>query len=651
MSVQLKTGYRLPSRRGVRVALKADCRAPNQDDPKSIRTWLDGLPKPWAIDLFSGAGGLSLGLEQGGFSIVAAADSDPVAMETHAANIPGLTWVGDLSDPTGFMDQLDRWGIENVDLLAGGPPCQPFSRAGTAKIGNLVKSGGRPAHDQRADLWQSFFALLDRLAPAAMLFENVPDFARAQGGALLVSLVDELRNRGYRVHIQELKARSYGVPQHRSRLFVVGVAAGVDFNWPVPIEGRPTVRQAIGDLPAVPPDTRDEVQSYVGHPTSALAKTLRRGLKGEEAGLIRDHITRAVRPDDAEIYRHMNPGDSYLDVPAHLRRYRHDIFNDKYFRLSFEDVSRTITAHIAKDGYWYIHPQQDRTLSVREAARLQTFPDGFKFAGHPTNRFRQIGNAVPPMLASAIASEIRKSINGTPTSHAIGERRASYGSDFRSDLIGWFRVHGRDFPWRKTKLSPWQFLLLEMCLHRTKADQVARVIRELLALGGTSESFLANADELEPYLSTLGLNWRSANLTAAAKHVEGKLNGRVPNSWPELLVIPGVGDYIASAVQCFAFGRSSVLIDTNTRRIGRRVLGADPNTPLWNIRLHLRELAGDPGADAQWNQALLDLGALVCRARSPSCSECPVRAHCATGRRNGADSERRKSSATAVPVR
>ena len=617
------------------MALRANCLAPDQDDAQSVQRWLDGLPRPWAIDLFSGAGGLSLGLEQGGFSIVAAADSDPVAIETHAANIPGLTWVGDLTDPTEFVDQLDRWGIKNVDLLAGGPPCQPFSRAGTAKIGSLVRSGSRPAYDERADLWRSFFAILDRLSPGAMLFENVPDFARAQNGAVLVSLVEELRHRGYRAHVQELKAWRYGVPQHRSRLFVVGVAAGVEFKWPEPASERPTVWQAIGDLPAVPPDTREEVQSYLGQPASTLARVLREGLNVTEAGLIRDHITRAVRPDDAVIYRHMKPGDTYLDVPEHLRRYRHDIFDDKYFRLSFNDVSRTITAHIAKDGYWYIHPQQDRTLSVREAARIQTFPDRFRFAGHPTNRFRQIGNAVPPLLAAAIATEIRRSVDASPRSNQIGEHKAYYGPTFRRDLIGWFRVHGREFPWRNTNLTPWQFLLVEMCLHRTKADQVARVIREVVELGGTPESFLANTTELEPYLSTLGLNWRLVSMTAAAKHVQDELNGRVPNSWPELMAIPGVGDYIASAVQCFAFGRPSVLVDTNTHRIARRVAGGDSAKPLWSIRLHLRELADEEGADAQWNQALLDLGALVCRARSPSCGDCPVRYHCVTGRKSG----------------
>lgn len=628
----MKEKYRLPTRRGKRVTLETNRESPDRDDVTSIRRWLDSVPKPWAVDLFSGAGGLSLGLKQGGFSVVAAADSDAVAMETHSANIPGLTWVGDLSNPVGFIEMLDWWGIDSVDLLAGGPPCQPFSRAGTAKIGNLVKSGSRPAYDARADLWQSFFAILDRLSPRAMLFENVPDFARAQGGALLVSLVDELRNRGYEVHVQELKAWHFGVPQHRSRLFVVGIAAGMDFNWPKPAKERPTVWQAIGDLPAVLPDTREEVQSYEGTPTSKLAKSLREGSQGEEAKLIRDHITRAVRPDDATIYRHMKPGDTYLDVPEHLRRYRADIFDDKYFRLSYQDVSRTITAHIAKDGYWYIHPEQDRTLSVREAARIQTFPDRFRFAGHPTNRFRQIGNAVPPLLASAIAVEVGKSLRCSSSPRQVGERRANYGSTFRSDLISWFRDHGRKFPWRDTSLNPWQLLLVEMCLHRTKADQVAQVIEEVTDTGATPDSFLSNAKALAPHLSTLGLNWRSANLTAAAEHIRSNLDGHVPDSWPELNAIPGVGDYIASAVQCFAFGRPSVLMDTNTNRIARRVLGEESNLPPWKLRLHLRELAGEEGANAQWNQALLDLGALVCRARSPSCGTCPVRMHCATGR-------------------
>ena len=153
--------------------------------------------------------------------------------------------------------------------------------------------------------------------------------------------------------------------------------------------------------------------------------------------------------------------------------------------------------------------------------------------------------------------------------------------------------------------------------------------------GGTPDSFLADVPRLEPSLATLGLRWRTDNLVSAARFVRDRLAGQVPDNWQQLVAIPGVGDYIASAVLCFAFNRPSVLMDTNTRRIARRVLGEVPTPPDWRLRLSLHELAGPRGSDIQWNQSLLDLGALVCRARAPRCGECPVRSHCATGRVKG----------------
>ena len=272
----------LPKQRGERIRPPRHPLSPDPDDRDAVQSWLGSRSGPWAVDLFSGAGGLSLGLEEAGFSVVAAADSDPVAMETHAANIHGLTWVGDLSNPHDFLSQLSRWGVDRVDLLAGGPPCQPFSRAGVPKIGHLVRSGVRRTHDERADLWRSFFAVMDHLHPSAVLFENVPDFATAQGGALLIALADELRERGYAPHVRVLDAWKHGVPQHRSRLFVVGVSSGVNFQWPAESVERPTLWQAIGDLPVVEANTRDEVQTYVGHPQSELGHRLRQGLPEEE---------------------------------------------------------------------------------------------------------------------------------------------------------------------------------------------------------------------------------------------------------------------------------------------------------------------------------------------------------------------------------
>ena len=621
---------RLPSRLGHKVRLKRHERSPDPDDASAVRAWLRSRPRPWAIDLFCGAGGLSLGLEEAGYSVVAAADSNALAVESHAHNIEGLAWVGDLSNPAEFLRRLDNWGIEDVDFLAGGPPCQPFSTAGMSKIGDLVRRGNRYPRDERVDLWRSFFAIIDRLNPRAMLLENVPNFAQAQGGATLIALVDELQSRGYGVHVQVLEAWRYRVPQHRSRLFVVAISGDRSFEWPKPIGRRPTVGQAIGDLPVVEADVRDEVQIYEGPPTSVLAKLLRRGLRGSEGRLIRDHVTRAVRQDDAEIYRLLEPGDTYMDVPKHLRRYRSDIFGDKYLRLSLEGLSRTITAHIAKDGYWYIHPTENRTLSIREAARIQTFPDRFRFAGCPSSRYQQIGNAVPPLLASAIASSVKSALEGAHNNTGINEREETSATTFRDALVRWFGHNRRDFPWRRLSMTPWQTLLIEMCLHRTNAEQVARVADELLSLGETPHSLLVNSTGLAPVLASLGLHWRAANLVSAAEYVRDRLAGKVPDSWQELNAIPGVGDYIASAVLCFAFGRSSVLMDTNTVRIARRLLGGTEQRK-WRLRLALHELVGHRGADVQWNQAVLDLGALICTARAPKCEVCPVRSYCATG--------------------
>ena len=633
MTDPVQAAVNLKGRRGKRIVLEPHPEVPDPSDGGAVREWLEGLPRPWAVDLFCGAGGLSLGLEEGGFSVVAAADSDCQSTETHAANIQSLTWTGDLSDPVGFIHQLDEWGIESVDLVAGGPPCQPFSNAGASKIGHLVKTGQRQAHDDRADLWRSFFSIVDRLKPSAMLFENVPNFAQAQGGALLIALMDELKHRGYAVHVEVLDAWSYRVPQHRSRLFVVGIAGDGNFQWPKPRGRRPTIRQAIDDLPVVEADSREETLLYEGPPTTLLARMLRKGLRGTESLIVRDHVTRAVRSDDAEIFSLMEPGDTYLDVPEQLRRYRSDIFDDKYLRLSFDDLSRTITAHIAKDGYWYIHPREDRTLSIREAARIQTFPDRFRFAGHPTSRYRQIGNAVPPLLASAIASSLHSALDQETDDGAVDELGRSDRPDhenFRDDLIAWFRENRREFPWRRSDLSPWQVLLIEMCLHRTRAEQVAQIADEVLALGRTPESFLDNLEALKPHLASLGLRWRIDNLVAAATFISDKLAGNVPDNWQELIAIPGVGDYIASAVLCFAFGRPSVLMDTNTMRIARRVT-RQADRPIWRLRLSLRKLAGPKGTDAEWNQALLDLGASTCTARVLKCGDCPILVHCATG--------------------
>ena len=615
----------LTKRTAVRLAPHPD--APDSRDIDKVRRWLAATPRPWAIDLFSGAGGLSHGLRDAGFSVIVAADSERDALATHRANFPSLTWNGDLARPDEFLAALKHWGIEHVDLLAGGPPCQPFSKAGIPKISSLVRDGSRGAHDSRRDLWWSFFRLMDALSPTAILFENVPDMARSQEGAILVQLLQEMENRGYRTWVQVLEAWRFGVPQHRTRLFVVALKKGMNFRWPEPADCQPTVRDAIGDLPAAPPGQMDNVVRYSGGPISALGQDLRSGLAESDMGLLWDHETRFVRPDDAEAFAMMEEGQTYRDLPERLRRYRADIFDDKYLRLSWSGRSRSITAHLAKDGYWYIHPEQDRTLSVREAARIQTFPDRFRFAGSMISRFTQIGNAVPPMLARAVGQSVHDALDG----HTEESVRQLSPARFRSALIRWHHRNVRAYPWRRQS-DPWLILMAESCLHRTRADQVASVFDRLVKLAPTDADLLRNRDLFRMASKPLGLSWRVESLIETAQVLVDRHGGIPPNDWPPLRALPGVGDYVAAAVMCFAYGKPTVLLDTNTLRIARRLVG-DRKLASWEARVELYRRSGRTGPDAAWNYALLDLGGIVCTARHQACAVCPVSRMCETGQR------------------
>ena len=583
------------------------------------------MQRPWAVDLFAGAGGLSLGLSQAGFSIVAAADRDARSLETHSHNIGGLTWHGDLADPGKFLAQLDCWGVTKVDLVVGGPPCQPFSHAGTPKIADLVRRGVRPPVDRRSDLWRSFLEIVEHLDARAVLIENVPGFAGVQSGYALTALLSELEKQGYWTDVRVLKSWHYGVPQPRKRLIVVGLRDGSGFNWPSKSDKKISVHQAIGDLPVVEGGQREETLPYQEGDPSEFALRMRSTLDVSEREKIRDHITRFVRDDDADVFAVMKPGDTYRDVPEHLRRYRADTFSDKYNRLTWDGLSRTITAHIAKDGYWYIHPAQDRTLSIREAARLQTFPDSFLFAGSPSNRYQQIGNAVPPLLAEKVGAALREALDSKVAGESVADRT---GSGVRERLLPWFLINRREYSWRVER-NPWHILLAEICLRRTRAAQVEDNFSALMKLATSPDDLLRNQDEVRRVLSHLGINSRADDLIKLAEKLIEDYGGAVPESYGDLVHLPGVGDYIASAVLCFAFGQATTLIDANTTRFTRRFSGRDRLAP-WEQRLMLHRLAKPGVADANWNYALLDLGALVCKPGRPDCQKCPVRTGCST---------------------
>ncbi len=397
----------LPSMRGENVRLIARI-----DEPNQIEAWRQQLDAPdtfIVLDLFCGAGGMSLGFEDAGFFIAAGIDVEPTAVATHSHNFlsRGVTCdIRDIADPCELIHEL---GLPRVDVIIGGPPCQGFARIGRGKLRSIELE--RQYQDVLNNLYQEFLRFVEALRPLAFVMENVPDMAYYQDGEIVRRISSQFSN--YTIDWCMLNAVDFGVPQRRQRLFVQGNRLGQNVRWPRPrAVSRPvTVRDAISDLPDRTPPSLEEILPYQPQqPLTEYQKKMRKGLREDHRDKIFAHIIRQVREDDRLIFSILKEGQKYRDLPAELQRYRTDIFDDKYWRLMYDQPAWTVTAHIRKDAYRYIHPEYCRTLSLREFARLQSFPDRFLFAGPRTERLRQIGNAVPPLLARAIAVELHRQL-------------------------------------------------------------------------------------------------------------------------------------------------------------------------------------------------------------------------------------------------
>jgi len=271
--------------------------------------------------------------------------------------------------------------------------------------------------DPRNELYKRFLDYVRFFKPKIAVMENVTGML-SHGGKNIAELVAEgIGSAGYNVTWKRIKASEYGVPQFRDRLFFVGVRRDLNKNFEFPLienlKGKrlfpeTTVREAIADLPGIKHGSRDWIQNYQKpSELTAYTKLMRAGADPET---IFDHVCRAHNDQDLEAFRLMKQGGWYRDLPERLKRYRDDIFQDKYKKLSWNKPSGCVTAHLSKDCYTHIHPSQARTISVREAARLQSFPDSFYFAGSMSSKFQLIGNAVPPLVAMRIGAEIKKQL-------------------------------------------------------------------------------------------------------------------------------------------------------------------------------------------------------------------------------------------------
>ena len=453
---------------------------------------------PRVLDLFSGAGGISLGFQRAGFRIDGAMEIDPLAAATHARNFHGTdpdlrrlhAETRDITqiEPDEIIEKLRLGGVDDaIDVLVGGPPCQAYARVGRAKLREIAEHPTAFKVDPRGNLYLRYLAYIKTLKPLALLVENVPDIMHYGHHNVIEEIVEALDVLGYDAKYSLINSAFHGSPQMRDRVFLIAYRKELHTRVQFPKAtnhmklppgyagtravalryvdllggsgyvqadlGNPslpfavTAEEAIGDLPSILGTSVSrgarrftELTRYRNMKELTAYQTKMRHWPGfESKGGVYDHVIRYL-PRDHLVFAEMRQGAEYpeahgtavriaqrqasaLGLREGTKAYRdlyasivppYDIskFPNRWWKLRPDYPVRTLMAHIGKDTYSHIHwdSKQARTISVREAARLQGFPDGFVFEGTMNPAFRQIGNAVPPLMAAAIAGIMHESL-------------------------------------------------------------------------------------------------------------------------------------------------------------------------------------------------------------------------------------------------
>ena len=381
------------------------------------------------IDLFAGAGGLSEGLSEAGFHSLFANEIIKIYAETYHKNHPSAkVLTSDIRD-IDANEIRDILEIERgeLDLVAGGPPCQGFS----------INAPIRSIHDKRNHLFREYLRFVDAFAPRAILIENVPGLVSFEHGATLHAILNALAELGYGADVRILGAAYYGVPQMRWRTFVLGLRGKMlpATAFPEPIYHAPirpnftttfdgqllvkmpspeasvkftTVEEAIGDLPPLKNGEKGtKVKEYICAPTCDYQRRSRVGSTG-----VFNHEAPRLSKENLERLKYIKPGGNWTDIPDELlpkgmQRARKSDHTKRYGRVTPDGLASTILTKC--DPHWgaYFHYNQDRSFTVREAARIQSFPDHFIFTGTQGEQYAQVGNAVPPLLAESVGLALK----------------------------------------------------------------------------------------------------------------------------------------------------------------------------------------------------------------------------------------------------
>lgn len=401
---------------------------------------------PTVIDLFAGAGGLSEGFVRAGFSPIAHIEMDKDAcntlrtrccyhyLRTHNQLDTYFDYLkGDISRdvlyssvPKEIIDSVinveisddtiadtfkrikDLAGKCKVDMIIGGPPCQAYSL--------LHRHDKKMEDDPRTLLYLQYGKFLKEFKPKGFVFENVPGLLSAKKGEHFKNLQDYFNQLGYKVHFKMLDASDYGVLQVRKRLIIVGWKKRNDHGYPDFVQ-RTTpyvVNDILDDLPVLKAGDVVRVAQYRKPANQYLQEN---GIRSEKDIFVTQNISRPLNDNDAAIYafalkmwNNQHVRLKYTDLPVELRSQKNEnSFLDRFKVVDGEGKAHTLVAHLSKDGHYYIHPNKKycRSISVREAARMQSFPDNFYFEGSRSAMFKQIGNAVPPLMARSIAESIK----------------------------------------------------------------------------------------------------------------------------------------------------------------------------------------------------------------------------------------------------
>jgi len=397
------------------------------------------------IDLFCGAGGFAKGFEMAGLQCVGGIDNVQAAVDTHSYNFPNSKSIcRDIRkiEPEEFHQEI---GLEHsIDVIVGGPPCPTFSTIGHAKIQSINKMHDRDiTDDPRNELFMDYLRYVDYFKPEIFIIENVPTFMTKYKGKTFERVKEIIANDlpDYEIvsPTQVINSVFYGVPQIRKRMMLVAVKKQYKYNYPEPTHWfdescstrdintfekvqssnttnlplYTTVRDALSDLPNITDNWKIDECEYSAHTNlTDYQKIMRKNTKKT----VRNNRCRMSNERAKKVFSHMKQGDIYMDLPKQVRRilpFREDIFKDRLKKLVLSNPSWTVIAHIGMDGYMYIHPEELRTLSVREAARIQSFPDDFIFLGNQQQVYVQVGNAVPPLLSYALGKSVLSTLESS----------------------------------------------------------------------------------------------------------------------------------------------------------------------------------------------------------------------------------------------